>query len=260
MSSSDTSKPSFWHTTSRSAVPSIKKEPSSASTMEVTSPLTSSSSSSSYISPTSVSRMSSRVTTPDVPPNSSTTTIMCSRSRRISLSAFITVIDSGQKEVSSMMVETSMAARSLSGRPITSRSSRVRTTPMTSSTVSLNTGIREYFVLRESLRSSSRDAVAWMASISTRGVRIWPTFVVCMSSTPSIISCSYSSSAPLCLAPDRMILSSGCVTAVAVFSESLALKTRSTSWFTSPIKTVTGYTKKLRSLISGSVARATTSA
>lgn len=113
---------------------------------------------------------------------------MCSRCRRISFSAFIAVIVSGMNAVSSISPSTFASFNSDAGRSVYSIRSRVKTMPMMWSTVSLYTGMREYFSPRAFSSSSASDDFASTATRSTRGCRIWSTLVFSKSRTPSIIS------------------------------------------------------------------------
>ena len=78
---------------------------------------------------------------PDVPPNSSTTTIMCNLCRRICLSAVIADMLSGMNATGSIKLDTLVPGRSIRSDVCSSFSaylsnSRVSTTPTISSTVS----------------------------------------------------------------------------------------------------------------------------
>ena len=172
-----------------SAPPSILARPSPRWTMS-----SSATSCSSKMSPTISSTRSSSVTTPSVPPNSSTTTARCSFWSRNSASRSSTGFVSGTKNGSRI---TSVSENPSAGALRIQRSmSFISTTPITSSIDSRYTGKRENPDPAAVSRTSSSDAVSGNATMSSLGVMTSRATVRVSSNTPWIISSSSSSTTP----------------------------------------------------------------
>mmetsp|Transcript_8934 Transcript_8934/g.29523 ORF Transcript_8934/g.29523 Transcript_8934/m.29523 type:complete len:236 (+) Transcript_8934:526-1233(+) len=201
--------------------------------------------------------MSSKVTTPAVPPYSSTTIAMCSRRRRISSKTFHATIVSGTKYVGSQQ-DSTRDALSDAGSLTSSKSFFALTTPIMLSISSSYTGMRVCPVASTRCSSDSIVSRRSKARTSTRGCMTSATRVCCKSSTPSIIVPSIDSMPPEIDAPVMIRRSSSCVTAPA--STDLKPKRRKTRFDAAANCVPTGPSTTVRALMGTIMNRATFSA